>query len=500
MFKFCILAAGLGTRNTFYKGLHKALLPIDNRPAISYILDNVPKDVEVVVAVGYLKEQLISYLTYVYPERKFTFVEVDPYQGENSGPGVSLLQCKEHLQCPFIFTSVDTILSEKVIHEAPTFDWIGVDKTDSITYACLVDNNLTRIEVPPIYIGIAGIANWKEYFIKLEESKSTEVTAGFDYLEKIPFNWTDTGSDASYTLLRHSKIVPPKSDQVLLIDNQKVVKIFLSADKAKRVYKRTLKSNKNCELIHDMFVVYPFINGTLFSDMSPNLDFLTYSILDKINFSLEKPKDFSEMCNEMYFNKTTKRVASLLQRYPDLDKIESINGVKVRPISYYFNIIPWDYINESSIASPEYHGDLQPENIIIDSKFSPHFIDYRDGFAGNTAVGDLYYDLGKLWHGCLVSNQKVMLKQYDAEINGTEATISIATKPILLRCLFLMEKYCKYHNLDFKKVELLGALQYITIATLYNDEKYASFLFLLGKLILEKLEDGTNQIIKSIQS
>ena len=44
MNKFCIFAAGRGTRNNNIDGLHKALLPIENKPTISYIIEKFDKN------------------------------------------------------------------------------------------------------------------------------------------------------------------------------------------------------------------------------------------------------------------------------------------------------------------------------------------------------------------------------------------------------------------------------------------------------------------------
>ena len=52
-FKFCILAAGRGTRNNDVDGLHKALLPLENKPIISHIIEKLDKKIEIVIAVGY---------------------------------------------------------------------------------------------------------------------------------------------------------------------------------------------------------------------------------------------------------------------------------------------------------------------------------------------------------------------------------------------------------------------------------------------------------------
>ena len=142
-YKFCILAAGKGTRNTSVEGLHKALLPLENKAVISHIIKSVPNSIEIVIAVGYKSEQVKSYVKHTFPRRDIIFVDVENYEGPGSGPGLSLLKCKEHLQTPFIFTSADTIVKEHMVfdelfeHEE---NWLGVshvDMEDSLKY-CLV--------------------------------------------------------------------------------------------------------------------------------------------------------------------------------------------------------------------------------------------------------------------------------------------------------------------------------------------------------------------------
>src|SRR3989338_6018923 len=86
-YKICILAAGVGSRmGALSENISKAVLP-----------------------VGHKKETVIDYLAIAHPERKFTFVEIDKYIGPGSGPGYSLLQCKDQLQCSFILCTADTI-------------------------------------------------------------------------------------------------------------------------------------------------------------------------------------------------------------------------------------------------------------------------------------------------------------------------------------------------------------------------------------------------------
>ena len=77
MNKLCIFSAGRGTRNNNVDGLHKALLPIENKPTISHIIEKFDKAVEIVIAVGYKSEQIKSYVDEVHSDRNITYVDVD---------------------------------------------------------------------------------------------------------------------------------------------------------------------------------------------------------------------------------------------------------------------------------------------------------------------------------------------------------------------------------------------------------------------------------------
>jgi hypothetical protein len=226
----------------------------------------------------------------------------------------------------------------------------------------------------------------------------------------------------------------------------------------------------------------------------------TVKVLDLVyTEGVEAPDNFEMLCQEMYENKTRSRVAKFLKQHLDVDQINSVNGITVKPVQLYLDNFPWEYINSSAVPSDKFHGDVQPENIIVTPDGRVVFIDWRDSFAGNTDVGDMYYDLGKLWHDLIVSNQKILQKRYSVIITGDSAQISIELKENLLEAMRTMRHYCLEKNLDWTKVETLGALQYLTIACLYNDKGFASFLFLLGKLCLELIDSGTESIIDSVK-
>ena len=103
-YRVVIPTAGTGSRlNGLTKYINKSLVGISNRPAISHLIEQFPDDCEFVIALGHKGNLLRDFLELAYPERTFFFAQVDPYDGDGSGLGLSLLACEQYLQQPFIF-------------------------------------------------------------------------------------------------------------------------------------------------------------------------------------------------------------------------------------------------------------------------------------------------------------------------------------------------------------------------------------------------------------
>ena len=98
-YKVLIPSAGLGTRlGDFSKNLNKALVSLDNKPVISHIVEKFEDDIEFIVALGYKGNYIRQFLELSYPKKKFTFIEIDLYEGQGSGLGYTLNYCKKYLQ------------------------------------------------------------------------------------------------------------------------------------------------------------------------------------------------------------------------------------------------------------------------------------------------------------------------------------------------------------------------------------------------------------------
>jgi NDP-sugar pyrophosphorylase family protein len=216
-YKVLITTSGTGSRlKELTKNKNKALIEINGKPAISYILDYYPEDIEFVITIGYLGEQVQNSLKNLYPKRKFTFVTVDKYEGHGSSLGYSMLAAKEQLQCPFIFHCCDTIVAEKLPN--PDRNWTAGFQVDDVSqYRTLniQENKITRIDDKGInnsnyaHIGLVGIKDYKSFWKNLEELRKANpedqtlndtfvinkmIVEGNDfYLVKVS-RWYDTGN------------------------------------------------------------------------------------------------------------------------------------------------------------------------------------------------------------------------------------------------------------------------------------------------------------------
>lgn len=515
-FKFCILAAGKGTRNNNVQGLHKALLPLENKPVISHIIDRLDKKVEIVIAVGYKSEQIKSYLNEVHSDRNITYVDVDNYDGQGSGPGYSLLSCKDELQSPFIFTSVDTLVDEDIAFKYVGDNWLGVSEVDddsSMNY-CLVRgtkylDSLYYGTGNRAYVGMAGISDYDEFWNSLENQKIVndeyQVIHGFDGLDKIrliDFTWYDTGNNKSYEETRkvfNNEVVANKSDEVLFIDNNMVVKYFDDKNKISLREQRVQHLNETCpdiKRINDNMYSYDYINGELLSNVTDEntlRDFLEWC--EKNLFIKKSPdSDFDNNCFEMYTNKTNQRIDKLIGS--ELDKVTIINGIEVEPIKTMLSKIDWKSLCDNSIAS-SFHGDLQPENIIYNpTKKEFTLIDWRQSFGSSIEVGDVYYDLGKLYHAIMINGQSILKDMFNFKRSGYSVELNFYAKNNLVEFMKIFENFCNDYQYDWKRVQLLGILQYFSICTLYDNFKsghYGNFLFLYGKYLLAKYQRNNNE-------
>lgn len=526
-YKVCILAAGVGSRmGDIYNHINKAILPVNFKGVISYIVEKFSKEVEIVIAVGHKKETVMDYLLIAYPDRKFTFVAVDNYMGPGTGPGYSLLQCKNRLQCPFIFFAVDTIVLEDI--QAPNENWFGVTPVKETEKYCTVKikNNLIyqiddkiKTDNKYAFIGVAGIHDYETFFLALEKDKEPisgefQVSNGFKKLiEKklvpVGFTWFDTGTLNNYIETNKNfsgkgkKFDFSKINGFLYFVNGMVIKYFADPEITRKRCERAHYLKGLCPDIkfqRGNFYAYEKINGSvLYNMLNVQIvkDFFYWTqtnLWKKIELSEEELIQFKNACRKFYYDKTMKRLELFYNKTGVVDHQNNINGVTTPPLKDLLNKIDWDWVCEGTPV--KFHGDLHFDNILVTrdavsqlQKFV--LLDWREDFGGFMKAGDLYYDLAKLYGGLILSYQLIKEGMFSFDMSGSSVYYDFYIKNDLVEAKEEYELFLKRNNYDLDKIKILTCLIFLNMSPLHNDP-FDLMLYYLGKSMLYKFLSISN--------
>lgn len=518
-YKICILAAGAGTRmGELSQHLHKTILPVNFKATISYIIEKFPAHLEIVVAIGHKKDTIVDYLALAHPDRKFTFVRIADYVGPGTGPGYSLLQCRNELKCPFILVTGDTIVLENI--PEPDKNWFGVSAVNSPEEYCTVKikNNLVcqiddkvKCNNKFAWIGLAGIYDFQTFFSAIETNKDQiageiQTSNGFKSLiEKqlsvINFTWFDTGTLEKYQVVNKMfsgeqlRFDFSKKDEFLYFINDKVIKYYSNPDIVQKRYARSKLLKDICppiKAIQGGFYVYKKVDGQVFYNVLNNrlLDnFLSWA--QKYLWSLKplitvQNSQFVDACRRFYFDKTHERIKDFYDKTGLIDTTHNINGVNIPPLSELLSHIDWDYLCQG--VPTTIHGDLQFDNILVtDEKdnFKNQFVllDWRQDFGGLIETGDLYYDLSKLYGGILISYALIKEGMFSFDMSGKEVFYKYYIKNDLLEAKDTYEEFLRKNNFDFLKVRFITSLIFLNMAALHKSD-FNYLLYFLGKKML----------------
>ncbi len=521
-YKVCILAAGSGSRLKKISKIHKSLLPINDRAIISSIIDQFDQSVEIIIAVGEDNEQIKEYINFVHPKKKIRFVKVKKFSGTGSGPGRSLLECKKYLNCPFIFTSCDTLIKNKVI--LPKYNWIGVQnvsKSDNFLivhksrkgFLKFIDKKKKNYFQNQLgykgnkykaFIGIAGIKDYNIFWKNLKKNKQLikdehQVSNGLEgLLEKNlklkNFKWFDTGNITNYLkskkrLEKNFNLI--KEGQFFYRENNLIIKYFENKNMIKNLIMRSnfIKNSPKIKINCKNFLVYEFKKGKLLSETNSKiifkkfLKFMNLNFWKKISFYKNEQKRLNKYCKFFYEKKTKERVSKYFKDTKEKDKEHIINGVKVPKLENLFSCVNWNELNKASPII--FHGDLQPENIIYDKR-NFFLIDWRDKFFKNKVIGDIYYEFSKLHHALILTNKVIRKNLYFVKENKKNIINYYFKKRInLINYKSILDQFIVENNYNLKKVEILSSLIYLNIAPLHH-YPYSKLLFFHGKLSLYK--------------
>lgn len=524
-YKVVIPCAGMGKGRGNGTKLNKALITLANKPAIAYIVEKFDETIEIVVALGFQGERVKDFLTMAYPQRKFTFVQIDTFEGEGSGLGYTLLQCKDHLQSPFIFCSSDTLVLEEI--PPPEQNWMGYSNiSDTHDYRGLklregfvveICSKGARGDVKP-YIGLSGIHDFLLFWEAMETTGNDGMLIGesVGLRNLIPstiqakcFTWYDAENPEHLKQARESlqkeaePNILPKEDEAIWFVNGMVIKF---SEDQEFIKERVIRARHLYPYVPEIvdyrknMYAYKKVPGEIFSHKARLEDFIY--LLDWLKhfwkeqqLDQEEKKLFRGVCTDFYNKKTVARLEMFFKKFEQIDAEETINGVKIPKVFTILKDLDWEWIADG--VPTRFHGDLHFENILINDNHKSPFtlLDWRQNFGGILEYGDVYYDLAKINHGLIICHELIHKNLFTVYRKVNIVEFDFLRKQNLVECEDYFKQFVIQEGYDYKKVQIITSLIFLNIAGLHH-YPYSLLLLYLGKSSLYKVAYASKNEIK----
>lgn len=501
-----ILAAGYGRRmGSFSRLVNKSLVPYDNKPLISHIMDKFPGDTKFVIAVGNLGHQVKKYVSHVHAEKNVIFVDIPNFDEGTTGPATTIRYCAEYLPHGFLCITCDTLFEFSYLDKLD-HNWIAVSPVDSSVsqdYCWIqrdgaaivaVHNKIKSLHAVDAFIGLMYV-NDSKFIFDLEQRNAKDIYEGFDNLNLKAYtvkSWKDFGTYDKWKHLSEglAEVSFPKPDELFYHDNDKIIKFTTNVALAEAREHRA-RLNPECmptDVTHSgNFLFYNYIPGeTLYTCLTPEL-FVKF--LDWAETKLWKPAETSSdtfgVADSFYRMKTLDRLEKFRIKYSTWSEMLIVNGRNVKYIEEYI-----ENIDSTWLASKTkwcfIHGDMQFDNIIYDKeadKFTA--IDWRPDFAGSY-YGDMYYDLAKMLGGLYLSYKSVKEDMLSYEETDDQAIINIPSVENVEVYVRALEEWVMKHGLDWNKVKTLVPVIYLNMAPLH-EPPFDKYLIALSQLFFSEL-------------
>lgn len=520
-----IPAAGLGTRlSEFTKNYSKAMCTLGEKPVISHIIDKFTDQDEIIILLGYKGDLLRQVVKACHPNKNITFVEVDNYDGPGSGLGYSLYCAYNLLQKPFIFWSCDTVLPSFDVNSVNySGNWaIAADSPESYFneyrhFRLNKDDKVIDIlpkDVRPqrdimSYTGVSFIkdytAFWDAYNKNTDAFIKDGETFGLRHLNHIRaytvYDWIDMGNKVQfehYKKVYNEKMdatILEKPDEAIWFVNGNVIKFHINtkfiADRVTRFKTMLCNKQRHNGIVLPELIAYTA--NTYTYKMAPGiiasrvintnmLQDILESYLDVEPVELSDEEKF-DIFKDFYLDKTLQRINKYCTDYTDIDNDCYINGIKCAPASNLVSQINWEGLSKKGVFTNNYHGDFHLENILVnDDQYI--MLDFRQNF-GKTMVGDVYYDIAKMWHSFIVNHEMVKKDLFMVENeDANHVKIDIHRTFVDTECeRALVEWLDKSDVFNKDQADLMTAIIFLNIAACHI-YPYSKFLFNLGKLMI----------------
>ena len=502
-----IPTAGLGSRmQNLTARFNKSLLPYKGKPILSHIIDLFPIDTKFLIPVGHEKQKVVSFCKIVYPERNISFVDIDDFKGSSSGPGYTLRKCEGLIKSSFWYIPCDSYY-EEVLPENPQEDLYliknkntALDNREYTTFKIKHEKIIDLQFKQPtdstykIFTGVMFIHDFEKYFSILNNNNCKEVIEGISLGSKIAElnSWEDMGNYENYCKLiaDSTNYDFSKTDEYTFFIKNKVVKYFSDKKIASKKYiKGAMRQNvvPTGLQLEENWLSYDFVPGkTLY-------EFKDLDILKQLLYWLDKTlwrkstKDISKDAEVFYKEKTYERLEKLRKKYFSLPIVVSVDNEFVKSISHYLNNLNWnDICNQTKPAYT--HGDLHFENMITNENREFYMIDWRHEFGSSVEVGDVYYDLAKLYGGFILNYPRIKNGEFDVVCTGTNYNLTVPNIDNIELYIEILEKFIVDKGYDLLKVKTLVPIIFLNMSPLHT-KPFDLFLYCLSLKLFERIEN-----------
>ena len=512
----------------------KPLVTVNMKPAVAHVIDLYPPEWSIVIALGaygdIVRDGIEAYFWGSERADRITFTYSDSWQSDGKGLSHTLLDAREAIGGQsFVFHAVDSLFNS----DLPWGNWI-TDRDQLVLgrpaqagiYRALevsrdgtrrwVRNEVdTRARCALVYTGVAHVVEVRKFWSALKAKADQFPEAGetlgldpntVDVFELVEGEWLDVGTPTGLTRASrhgsHGAVVLPKVDETLWFTRNSVIKFHLDSSFIKGRVRRSVALNGSVPEIHfsnEHAFVYDYVPGQTVSSALLSQEFDHGHFLSRATdfwYPSVRPEEWPiEKSNylDFYRTKTHRRIADLRKIEPGILAVESISGLHVGSWEQQEKHIPWDLI--SAPLWGRTHGDFHPENMIINEKGELILLDWRQDMAGHQgAIGDVYYDLGKLAHGLRVDHGYVAEGRYIARIQKDKGTFFIESVPEKARLYESLQEFVESRGWSWPRVQLIEAIIYLNIAPLHEPSSYRTLLGLLGRWMLESGGYGKNSV------
>jgi len=436
--------------------MNKALLPLGEHAVISTLIEAFGEGSRFVIGLGHKGEQVRAYLGLAHPDADFTFVDVVPWRGEGSGPGRSLLCCRDAIgaDVPFFFAPCDAVLDPGVDLDHGG-DWVGVAEVsedlsarycnfeiESDRVVSVADKRRVSPQRHRAFTGVMRVGSPEPFWAGLggadRVAGEEQVSGGLSELVRLgrlrarPLSWTDVGEEVSYRreLERRTGFDFSKPGEALYILNQRVIKMFDDERLARgRVDRATSAPGVFPPMIEAPpgFVAYAFVDGQTLYQCIDRV--LLGRLLSWASEALWRQVDvdrgeFTRVCDGFYREKTLGRVR-MLEASGALDREPPrVHGRRVPGVRALLERIDWELLSGGG-TPVVFHGDLQFDNVLLRKDGSFMLLDWRQDFAGWTHAGDLDYDLAKLIGGIRMDYARIKQGELSHSTDGDDALFQV---------------------------------------------------------------------------